>query len=419
MSPRDIFFAFADYLKSARFLDLARHPDHPSGFTRSGGKLPLHTLISVMLCGMRMSVGAELDLFFAQLHQHASLVRHVSAQAFAQARAKLSPSAIPDLNDWLIQQVEAAGLCPRWHGLRLVAADASHLHFGLRASHVPRAASREQLAFGLYLPGCEMMLAASLYCPLVGERQMLFEHLDRLQSNDLLLLDRGYPARWLVAVLNHRHIPFCMRVERQGKGGFACVRQFLRSGRDEQLVMLDAPDRQDTIDFECPSTPPVVRLVRQVAPNGQARVLMTNLLDAEDFPATGFGDLYHQRWRIEEAYKRLKHRLNLEHVTGLSQQAVMQDFAARVLCDNLQALACLAATREADIPVSRHINKAYAHTALKRILPMVLLSLHNAAQMLQDTVALIARHTFLHREGLSRPRPARAKPHKHLSQKAC
>jgi len=109
----------------------------------------------------------------------------------------------------------------------------------------------------------------------------------------------------------------------------------------------------------------------------------------------------------------------LEHVTGLSQQAVMQDFAARVLCDNLQSLASLAATQAADIPPSRRINKAFAHTALKRILPIVLLSLQGAAQMLEDTVALIARNTFLHREGLSRPRSSRDKPHTHLNQKVC
>lgn len=419
MSPQDIFFAFANYLQSANFLSQARHAECPTGFTRRGGKLPLHTLVSVMLTGMRMSVGAELDLFFAQLHQHAQLVRHVSAQAFAQARAKLSSSAIPGLNDWLIQQVEAARLGTRWHGMRLVAADASHLCFGLRASHVSRAAPREQLAFGLYLPGVEMMLSASLYSPLVGERQMLFEHLDRLQPNDLLLLDRGYPARWLVAVLNHRNIPFCMRVERQGAGGFACVQKFMRSGLQEQLVMLDAPDEQDVADYECPATPPIVRLVRQITPNGQVRVLMTNLVDSADFPAADFGDLYHQRWRIEESFKRLKHRLNLEHVTGLSQLAVMQDFAARVLCDNLQALACVAATQESDLPASRRINRAYAYTAIKRILPLVLLSLRGAAQMLEDAIALIARNTFLHREGLSRPRSPRIKPHKYLNQKAC
>ncbi|WP_426197697.1 transposase [Massilia sp. DWR3-1-1] len=40
-------------------------------------------------------------------------------------------------------------------------------------------------------------------------------------------------------------------------------------------------------------------------------------------PTSAFGDPYHKRWRIEEAFKWLKHRLNLEHVSGLSQQAVV------------------------------------------------------------------------------------------------
>jgi hypothetical protein len=39
------------------------------------------------------------------------------------------------------------------------------------------------------------------------------------------------------------------------------------------------------------------------APNGQTRVLMTNL-NATQAPAHGFGALYHRRWRIEEAFKR-------------------------------------------------------------------------------------------------------------------
>ena len=29
------------------------------------------------------------------------------------------------------------------------------------------------------------------------------------------------------------------------------------------------------------------------------------------FPAIAFGDLHHKRWRIEEAFKQLEHRLNL------------------------------------------------------------------------------------------------------------
>jgi hypothetical protein len=153
-----------------------------------------------------------------------------------------------------------------------------------------------------------------------------------------LLLDRRYPSRWLVSLLKYQRISFCMRVEKAGDGGFACVQDFPRSGLVEQVVMLLAPDRRDADDYERLQEPQQVRLVRHVAPNGKARVLMTNLFDTGRFPASAFGDLYHKRWRIEEAFKRLKHRLNLEHVSGLSQRAVVQDVAAKI---NVRQLANL------------------------------------------------------------------------------
>jgi hypothetical protein len=77
------------------------------------------------------------------------------------------------------------------------------------------------------------------------------------------------------------------------------VRDFLRSGLQEQVVILAAPDKADAIAYECTTTPQTVRLVRHVASTGKVRVLMTNLLDPLRFPAAEFGDLYHQRWRIE------------------------------------------------------------------------------------------------------------------------
>lgn len=98
-------------------------------------------------------------------------------QAFAKARAKLSTTAIPVLNDWLVARADADGFVPRRHGRRLVA-DASTLRFGHRASHFTRAANTDQIAFGLYLPGAEMMLAVSLHSVHEGERQMLFQHID-------------------------------------------------------------------------------------------------------------------------------------------------------------------------------------------------------------------------------------------------
>ena len=74
---------------------------------------------------------------------------------------------------------EHYGFVSHWHGLRLVAADASTVRFGLRASHVKRAALADQILFGLFLPGSKLMLATSLRSVQTSEHKMLFEHLDR------------------------------------------------------------------------------------------------------------------------------------------------------------------------------------------------------------------------------------------------
>lgn len=289
-----------------------------------------------------------------------------------------------------------------------------------RQPRVARAASADQIAFGLYLSGAEKMLAASLHSVHEGERQKLFQHLDRLSGGDVLLMDRGYPSRWLVAVLKARGVGFCMRVEKAGNTGFACARDFLRADEDDRIVTLSAPDRRNADDFECPATAQTVRLIRHVASTGKVRVLMTNLLDPQALPWVDFGAPYHQRWRIEEAFKRLKHRLNLEHVSGLSQQAALHDFSAKIVCGKLQSLATETALREAALPPTRRINRAAAHSILKPLLPALLLEA-DVGKRLLDALRLIAGRTYSHRPRIvkSKPRGMRSKPHKSMTQKPC
>ncbi|WP_426088631.1 hypothetical protein [Janthinobacterium sp. PSPC1-1] len=108
MSLASLLSNFTCHLHSNRFLDHARHPDHPTAFQRRR-KLPLPALVALMLTGMRKSVQTELDDFFAHLRQQAQLAHAVSAQAFVQAGANLAATAMPELNDWLID--EAAKRC--------------------------------------------------------------------------------------------------------------------------------------------------------------------------------------------------------------------------------------------------------------------------------------------------------------------
>ena len=361
---------------------------------------------------------AMLDAFFGSLDAaHGDWQRGVSDRAFAKARSHLDPLCLQRLNTWLIAQADAAGLLARWYGLRVVAGDASALMPAIRPCHTRgRLAQAHQQLFSLVLPGCDLTLHASVHGLQVAERQMLFEALDALGPDDVLVLDRGYPAGWLVALLNERGIRFCMRCDKAN--GWVAMRALLHSGKDEDEVTLKAPSRQDALDYECSGKAPKVRLVRVICPNGRVQVVATNL-PAKEFPCTVFADLYHQRWRIEEGYKRLKHRAKLEAVSGLTQHAVLVDVAAKVLADNMGSLLCQAASAQADLVGRQRVcNRAYAAPLLQRVLPRVVLALGCLAKMLDKAIAMLAANTHRRVKDRSQPRPKRrAKPHPHMAYK--
>lgn len=91
-------------------------------------------------------------------------------------------------------------------------------------------------------------------------------------------------------------------------------------------------------------------------------------------------------------------------------------------CDNLQALTAFTAHADGDLPVSERVNHAYAHTALKPLLPVLLLGgkvSRKVKKMLRDVLDLIAGRTYRHKENVSKPRKQDRKPHNSMTQKNC
>jgi Transposase DDE domain len=401
---------FAKRVGSAEFALLARHPACPQAFSRRR-KLPLPTLIGALLSMRNQCHQSLLDGFFATVRGTSTPTREVSDRAFAKARDQLHQPALASLNEMVVRRADEAGLIGRWCGLRVVAGDASLLMPAVRPCLISRsAADRDQRLFALFLPGAELTLHASVHSAQVAERAMLVEALGVLGPDDVLVLDRGYPAAWLVALLNDRGIRFVMRCD--NASGWAATKAFMRSGAVQANVTLNAPSAGEVHDWGCPPGAPALRLVRQIAPNGQVRVLATNL-DSQAVPAALFADLYHQRWRIEEAFKRLKHRLHLEAVSGLSQQALIIDVAAKVLADNITSLMCLAASLKADLPTrSRMCNRSYAAALMQRVLPRLVLAIGDLLAEILYAVELLARTSQRFINARHQPRPPRhIKPH--------
>jgi len=135
-----------------------------------------------------------------------------------------------------------------------------------------------------------------------------------------------------------------------------------------------------------------VRFVSVRLKTGELEVLVTSLLDEEAYPTQEFAALYWRRWGQETFYGRIKGRMDLENCSGLTLEAVEQDFAATVLLSNVESVVIGPAESQlAQRTVHREqpvkINRAVSMHALKSRLVDLLASTLPA----QDVLAELTR----------------------------
>lgn len=392
---------------------ISAHRADTKAFSRQR-TLTFPVLVSFLLCAWKGGLQTLLDELFESLS--GQLSRVATKSALSQARRKLKASAFVALNDRLLSSLEGHWPEPRWRGFRLVAADATTLRlpnnpqtqaaFGAQAdpSGQPFVMAR---ALGLYAAASGRMLKADLSGYAAGERELLLPLLPSLAQDDLLVLDRGFPAVWLFALLQQQDRHFLARID---GGQWAEVQAFAGSGLPEQVFTrpvgrdtrraaraLSVDGLPDTVSF---------RLVRVALPDGGEEVLATSLLDADTYPAADFAELYHARWSIEEAFKVLKHRLMVEQFSGESPEAIRQDFHAKIFTANLaEALSHSARQQLPDEKAARYQpNLAYILAMLRLRLFGWLLG-HLSPDELLALIALIGKTLERKRPGRSAPRP--------------
>ena len=84
----------------------------------------------------------------------------------------------------------------------------------------------------------------------------------------------------------------------------------------------------------------------------------------------------------------------LESVSGLSQQALIIDVAAKVLADNMASLLCAAAAAQHDLAArSRKCNRSYAAALLQRVLPRLILIIGDWVACLRDVLVQLGANT--------------------------
>jgi len=368
----------------------ARHRQRAEDFTRHRC-LPFVIVVLLLLNLLKRAAQDELDEFFKMLEGHDIARRIVTKSAFFQARKKLKYEAFIELNDQQVEHFYAHFEPATWHEFRLVAVDGSMTtlpntpeireHFGVWHPAAGGACPKARIS-QMFDVLNHVTLHALIAPKSVGERAAAELHFAHLRAADLVLLDSGYPAFWLFALIRFQKANFCARMSLTG---WTVVERFLASGRRQQIVTLspNGNARKVCQEHGLPTTPLTLRLVRIELDTGEVEVLATSLLDRQRYPYALFKDLYHLRWPVEEDYKVMKSRLEVENWSGKSVLAVYQDFHAKVFTKNLTAILAQ--------PVQKVVTQ---QSQGKRYLYQI--NMTNAFSKMKDTVVLLFQRTDIY-----------------------
>jgi putative transposase len=136
-----------------------------------------------------------------------------------------------------------------------------------------------------------------------GETALLRELLDCLQPGEVVLADRYFCSYFMIAMLLERGVDVVTRLHQRRSADF---RRGQRLGQGDHLVVWTRPVKPDWMDQETYQRMPATLTVREVHVQVKepgcrvdSLVVVTTLLDAEEYTSEDLAELYQQRWLVE------------------------------------------------------------------------------------------------------------------------
>ncbi|MEK6932193.1 MAG: IS4 family transposase [Nanoarchaeota archaeon] len=322
-------------------------------FTRKR-KLPFLSLVLFMINIIKQTLQKELTHFIKLISRNEV---NVSKSAFSQGRVKLKPEAFIELNKTLVEEFYADKVYKKWKDFRLVAIDGSKISLPINSKELINKFGT--LVNGMIIPEAQI---SSCYDPLneiiidsqiesikIDERTLALKHINVLDKNDLIILDRGYGASWFYSFMINKNINFVNRISKS----------FLK----ESQLFLDSKEYSKVIEIKtCPQKsrymleklnvefkPFKIRLIKVILDDGEIELLASTLLDENKYPINVFKELYFKRWGVETNYNHLKNNIRLGDFTGLSEISIRQDFHVSSFIINLQSIISLDSQEDLDI----------------------------------------------------------------------
>jgi hypothetical protein len=267
----------------------------------------------------------------------------IAPSSFCAARQKLDEAVFKFANRKILAAYAADASRYLWLGHRLFAVDGTKINL-----------PRELRACGYSTPGgtahypqgllsCLYQLKSQLpfdfdLASHANERLSAIAHLQVLQSDDVVVYDRGYFSY----VLLHRHLQTAIHaIFRLQEYSSSAIKAFFASPQtDTEITWLPSAPIQAEIRSQYPDLqiiPLKLRLLKYKIANN-VFCLGTTMLDAHRYPLEQFPDVYHGRWGIEELYKVSKRIFILEDFHAKTERGVKQEIFAHFVLVTLNRL---------------------------------------------------------------------------------
>lgn len=328
----------------------------------------------------------------------------VSAPSFCAARDKLAPEFLRSLLHEVHERVEADFPdAARFRGRRVFAIDGCKINLR-RSDELDRAFGRPS---GAHVPQALMSALVnvcnrtpadvSIHRHASCERSILLEeHLQFLQPEDVLVLDRGYPSYEIVGELLDAGIDFVIRTPKAST--FPAIAEFLESGRQEAVVHLDLPG---TNGREARRVQ--LRAARLEGDDGPM-VFLTSLPRSQWSWST-LCQLYRMRWQAEELYKTFKaDYFDQRQFHSKKASGVQQEVCASILFLAISRYLMGAVATLHDRPLHEVSQKASVLGFADYLIRIFRQDPHQAAGLIRRLLDRIARQREKRRPRRSFPR---------------
>jgi putative transposase len=241
-----------------------------------------------------------------------------------------------------------------------------------------------------------------------------------LREGDVVLADRYFSGWFDIALLQQRGVDIVVRKHQLRATDF---RTGQRLGPHDHLVTWRKPQRPSWMSKEQYESLPdeltlreVRVVVQQKGFRTQELIIVTTLVDAEQYPAAQIALLYRRRWQAELNLRSLKIVLQMDHLRCKTPHRVRHEFYMHLVAYNLIRKLMAVSAQEAGVEPWTISFKGTLQT-IDRLLPLLATRLATA-DWCNALLSAIATHTVGDRPDRIEPRvkKRRPKPYRKLTK---